>query len=78
MKTAISLPDPLFEATERLSKRMKIPRSQIFARAVEEYLRRRRSLGVKEALDAIYATESSKVDRQLEAMQAAALEPEEW
>ena len=60
MKTAISIPDPLFREAERLTKRLCIPRSQLYALALEEYLQRQRSKGIKEALDAVYGRESSK------------------
>jgi metal-responsive CopG/Arc/MetJ family transcriptional regulator len=39
MKTAISLPDSIFEAAEKLAKRFGISRSQLYANAVTEYLR---------------------------------------
>ena len=40
MKTAISIPDPLFKEAERLTKRLRIPRSQLYARALEDYIQR--------------------------------------
>ena len=40
MKTAISLPDDLFARAERTANQLGIPRSQLFARAVYEYLTR--------------------------------------
>jgi metal-responsive CopG/Arc/MetJ family transcriptional regulator len=62
MKTAISIPDPLFHAAERAAKRQKIPRSPFYARAVEAYLKTQQAKGVKEELDAVYASESSELD----------------
>lgn len=38
MKTAISLPDRLFENTEKTPRLMGMPRSQLFARAQEEFI----------------------------------------
>jgi metal-responsive CopG/Arc/MetJ family transcriptional regulator len=40
VKTAISLQKPLFDQVEALAKKMNVPRSHIFALAVEEFLRR--------------------------------------
>src|SRR5262249_946770 len=40
MKTAVSIPDEIFEEAERLAKRMKRSRSQIFSRALAEYVAR--------------------------------------
>jgi metal-responsive CopG/Arc/MetJ family transcriptional regulator len=78
MKTAVSIPDPLFREAERLTKRLRIPRSQLYARALEAYLQRQRSKGVKEALDEVYSTESSELDPVITQLQAMALGREEW
>jgi metal-responsive CopG/Arc/MetJ family transcriptional regulator len=40
MKTAISLPDALYREADRTAKQMGIPRSRLFAQAVEEFLNR--------------------------------------
>jgi metal-responsive CopG/Arc/MetJ family transcriptional regulator len=78
MKTAISIPDPLFREAERLTKRLRIPRSQLYARALEEYLQRQRSKGIKEALDAVYGSESSELDPDLAAAAYHVLAKEKW
>lgn len=77
MKTAISIPDPLFEAAERASKRLGISRSRFYSRALEAYLRSQRASGVKERLDAVYAVEDSAVDTALARMQDATLKEED-
>jgi len=41
MKTAISIPDDLFQKIERYSRRLRIPRSRLFAEAAREYLAKR-------------------------------------
>jgi metal-responsive CopG/Arc/MetJ family transcriptional regulator len=78
MKTAVSIPDPLFREAERLTKRLRIPRSQLYARALEDYIRRQRSKGIKEALDEVYSTESSELDPVIAQLQAMALGREDW
>ncbi|HVE87283.1 MAG TPA: hypothetical protein VND93_30715 [Myxococcales bacterium] len=40
MKTAISVPDGLFKRAERLARRLKKSRSQLYQEAVTEYLER--------------------------------------
>jgi predicted transcriptional regulator len=40
MKTAISIPDDLFEEVERFSRRLKVSRSRLFTDAAREYLAR--------------------------------------
>jgi len=38
MKIAVSIPDPLFRDAERVSRRLRIPRSQLYSRALEAYV----------------------------------------
>jgi predicted transcriptional regulator len=40
MKTAVSIPDELFEQADRLAERMNTSRSAIYARALAEFLAR--------------------------------------
>lgn len=42
MKTAISIPDALFAEVEACARRLRVPRSRVFADAVAEYLARHR------------------------------------
>jgi metal-responsive CopG/Arc/MetJ family transcriptional regulator len=67
MKTAISIPDSLFRAAERAAKLQKLSRSRFYASAVEAYLKTQQAKRVKEALDAVYASESSELDPGLAA-----------
>ncbi len=53
MKTAISLPDDLFERADRWARRTKRSRSQLYADAVREYLARHASDAVTEAMDRV-------------------------
>ena len=62
MKTAISIPDLLFKEAERLTKRLRITRSRLYAKALEAYIQSQKSKGIKEALDEVYKTESSDLD----------------
>lgn len=78
MKTAISLPDPLFEAADALATRLGITRSELFRRAMERLLSDYNEDQVTEALNRVYANESSTLDPVLARMQAASLEREEW
>ncbi|MGH9429857.1 MAG: CopG family transcriptional regulator [Terriglobia bacterium] len=43
IKTAVSLQKPLFDQVEALAEKMNVPRSRIFALAVEEFVRRHQS-----------------------------------
>jgi hypothetical protein len=40
MKTAVSIPDEVFQLAERKAHQLKVTRSQLYATALAEYLRR--------------------------------------
>jgi metal-responsive CopG/Arc/MetJ family transcriptional regulator len=77
MKTAISIPDSLFRRADALAKHLQISRSELYVRAVEEFLGVHRADRVREALDAVYGEEDSKVDAKLAAMQREVVERED-
>ena len=54
MKTAISIPDHIFEEVDRLARQKKTSRSQIFCIAVEEYLKRMKAQKMLETLNLVY------------------------
>ena len=54
MKTAISLPDALFENAEETAKAMGIPRSQLFAKALEEFIDHHKKELITDQLDIVY------------------------
>jgi antitoxin MazE6 len=78
MKTAISLPDHLFRAGDALAKRLKVSRSELYARALGEYLAKHRPDQVTQRLNAVYATEDSSLDPSLGAVQARSLHRADW
>lgn len=53
MKTAISVPDEIFDSAERLAKRMKKSRSQVYSEAVAEYVARHEPDSVTEQINAV-------------------------
>ena len=54
MKTAISIPEPLFEAAERMAHRLAVSRSELYARAMADYLERHKYLNVTKALNRVH------------------------
>jgi len=80
MKTAVSLPDSLFRAADRLARKLGISRSEVFQRALGDYVSAHESAGVTEALNAVYKedTEAGKLDYVFERLQAASLPREDW
>lgn len=78
MKIAISLPDAVFEAAERLARQRHVPRSQLFAEALREYLSRHGSEAVTAKLNEIYTNESSTVEPSLAQAQQVSIAHETW
>ncbi len=78
MKTAISLPDELFRQADELARRLGIPRSRLYTRALSEYLEAHAPGQITSALDAVYANADSALDPGLAVAQTAALGEDEW
>ncbi len=79
MKTAISIPDELFQEADRLAAELKQSRSQLYSRAVREYLARHSTDRVTEALDAVYAGDEDLGESEfLRAAARRTLERSEW
>jgi metal-responsive CopG/Arc/MetJ family transcriptional regulator len=53
MKTAVSIPDEVFAEAERLARRLKKSRSELYSHALREYVARHGPDCVTEALDRI-------------------------
>lgn len=78
MKVAISVPDPIFDAAERLAKQREVTRSRLFAEALEEYVSRHGSEAVTEKLNVVYAVECSGVEEAMAHAQLGAVADEAW
>ena len=55
MKTAISLPDSLYQEAEVTARNLGIPRSQLFAKAVEEFIKHHQREAITEKLNSVYS-----------------------
>jgi len=78
LKTSISIPRSSFRRAEAAARKLKKPRSQLYATALAEYLERRKTSKVTERLNEVYSTEPSKLDRALESAQIKSLVRESW
>jgi metal-responsive CopG/Arc/MetJ family transcriptional regulator len=83
MKTAISIPDAVFEEAERMARRMKRSRSDLYSRALADYLARHSSDRVTEAMDrtlSVLASGAGKgdADKFVESASRKVLERSEW
>lgn len=78
MKTAISLPDEVFEAAERAAKKLGVSRSEFYANAVRDFVERYGREGITETLNEIYDSSDSKLNQTLATLQASSIPKEEW
>lgn len=80
MKTAISIPDPIFRAAERLAKRTRKSRSELYTAAVAQYVEMHQGAGVTERLNEVYGEEEklSLLDPIINALQLSSLPRDEW
>ena len=80
MKTAVSIPDPVFDAAERLAQRLGITRSELYQRALRHFLESRSHAVIRETLDKVYAEspEESKLDAAVEFAQGTSLPEDDW
>lgn len=78
MKTAISLPDDLFEAADELASRLGLPRSQLYARALEEFLAKHAGSRVTERLDEVYRDGCGRIDPVVRRAQRRTLDTHSW
>jgi metal-responsive CopG/Arc/MetJ family transcriptional regulator len=78
MKTAISLPDSLFEEAEQLAKNLGLNRSQLYARALEAFIQRHDAAAISARLNEIYSEEGSDLDPILSSLQSQSLGDESW
>jgi predicted transcriptional regulator len=77
MKTAISIPDDLFDDAERLAQTLHRSRSRLYGDAMREYLARHSPDRVTEALDRLH-DEAGAVDEFAARAARRTLEQAEW
>jgi metal-responsive CopG/Arc/MetJ family transcriptional regulator len=65
VKTAVSIRKSLFEEMESLARKMKVPRSRLFALALEDYIRRQENRKLLTQIDAAYTEERDPADEAL-------------
>jgi metal-responsive CopG/Arc/MetJ family transcriptional regulator len=78
MKTAVSIPDDVFEKAERLARRARRSRSEVFSAALREYVARHAPDEVTEAMDRVCAALHGEPDAFIRTAGHRALEKTEW
>jgi len=78
MKTAISLPDDVFDQAERLARNLDLSRSELYRRALEEYLARHVPERVTRTLDALCEELDTRPDAFVSAAGRRVIDRAEW
>lgn len=78
MKTAISIPDTVYNAAELIANKLNISRSELYTNAISDYLNRHQKSHVTEALNKIYSEEKSSIDPKILDAQINSIGKESW
>jgi metal-responsive CopG/Arc/MetJ family transcriptional regulator len=78
MKTAVSIPDEVFASADALAEELGVSRSELYARAVAEYVAKHQGAEITARLNQVYAAESEEdLDDELRRAQARSIAEEE-
>ena len=78
MKTAVSVPDDVFESAERLARRERRSRSEVYSAALREYVARHSPDEVTDAIDRVVADVGPALDPFVDRASTLILENTEW
>ena len=78
MKTAVSIPDEIFERAETLAHRAKRSRSEVYSCALREYVARHAPDSVTEAMNRVLDDVKDPADRFASRAARRTLERSEW
>lgn len=78
MKTAISIPDSVFEQAEEVAKQLHISRSELYTKAVAAFLKSYQQENVTEQLNQVYSQQPSGLDPVLNQLQQLSSFTEAW
>jgi len=78
MKTAVSIPDDVFQKVERIARRARRSRSEVFSAALAEYVARHAPDEITDAMDRVCADVGSQPDGFTGAAARRLLESTEW
>ncbi len=80
MKTAVSIPDPVFYSAEKLAARLGVSRSKLYAKALSAMVQSHSENVVTAQLNEIYGPEGeeSSLDPEVVHLQSLSLPQEKW
>jgi hypothetical protein len=62
MKVAISVPDRVHRAADRVARRLRVPRSRVYVKAMEAFLASASEEDITRRLDEVYSAEPGPAD----------------
>lgn len=78
MKTAISIPDEVFESADEVAHRLGMSRSEVYVTALKSFLEKHQFDRITEKLNEIYTQTPSDLDTTLRNMQTRSLGKVKW
>ena len=78
MKTAISIPDKVFNSAEKLANRLGQSRSQLYTQALNSYLDKHRGDNVTKKLDEVYTRMDSRLSTTIQILQSQTIPKDKW
>jgi metal-responsive CopG/Arc/MetJ family transcriptional regulator len=78
MQTAVSIPDQVFEEAERLATELQISRSQLYSRALQEFVARHAPERMTEAMNRVVDAVGPEVDAFSRGASCEVLSRVEW
>ena len=70
MKAAVSIPDPVFEAADKLAQRLGVSRSRLYSVALQRFVQDHDDEAITAKLNEVYEVESSSLDPILQSIQS--------
>ena len=80
MKTAISIPDPVFKSGKQLASRLRVSRSELYVKALKAFLEEHRDDLITSRLNEFYGpgAKSSSLDTDLALFQRRSIGRSKW
>lgn len=78
MKTAVSIPDPVFKAADKLAHRLGVSRSSLYAEALHRYLQLHDEHVITSKLNEVLAHEASELHPRLQSIQSRSIPRDSW
>jgi metal-responsive CopG/Arc/MetJ family transcriptional regulator len=78
MKAAVSIPDPVFKAADKLAQRMGVTRSRLYSVALQRFVQEHDDDAITAKLNEVYSTEESALDPVLQSIQARSVKKTKW